>query len=46
MTLPLNRLPQVQAGRATLAPNNVGSGSVYTIMETLRLWDQVYGTLS
>jgi hypothetical protein len=46
MTLPLNRLPQVQAGRVPLAPNNVVSGSVYTIMETLRLWDQVYGTLS
>jgi iron complex transport system substrate-binding protein len=40
------RLPQVADGRATLAPNNVGSGSVYTIMETLRLWDQVYGTLA
>ena len=40
------RLPQVESGRATLAPNNVGGGSVYTIMETLRLWDQVYGTLA
>lgn len=40
------RLPQVEAGRAILAPNNVGNGSVYTIMETLRLWDQVYATLA
>lgn len=46
-TSPLwDRLPPVAAGRAVLAPNNVGSGSVYTIMETLRLWDQVYGTLA
>lgn len=40
------RLPQVESGRALLAPNNVGNGSVYTIMETLRLWDQVYATLA
>lgn len=40
------RLPQVEAGTAVLAPNNVGNGMVYTIMETLRLWDQVYGTLA
>lgn len=40
------RLPQVESGRALLAPNNVGNGMVYTIMETLRLWDQVYGTLA
>jgi hypothetical protein len=46
MTLPLNRLPQVQAGRATLAPNNVGSGSVYTIMERYASGTRFYGTLS
>lgn len=40
------RLPQVESGRALLAPNNVGNGMVYTIMETLRLWDQVYATLA
>ena len=40
------RLPQVESGRALLAPNNVGNGMVYTIMETLRLWDQVYTTLA
>jgi ABC-type Fe3+-hydroxamate transport system substrate-binding protein len=40
------RLPQVESDRALLAPNNVGNGSVYTIMETLRLWDQVYGKLA
>ena len=46
-TSPLwDRLPPGAAARAVLAPNNVGSGSVYTIMETLRLWDQVYGTLA
>lgn len=40
------RLANVTDGRAILSPNNVGSGTVYTIMETLRLWDQVYGTLA
>lgn len=40
------RLPQVESGRAILAPNNVGNGMVYTVMETLRLWDQVYATLA
>ncbi len=41
-----SRLPQVEAGHAILAPNNVGGGSGYTIMETLRLWEQVYATLA
>ena len=40
------RLPQVEAGRALLSPNNVGNGSVYTMMETIRLWDEVYASLA
>lgn len=40
------RLPAVQAGRAVISTNNVGEGSVYTVMECLRLWDQVYSTLA
>ena len=39
-------LPAVQAGRAIVSTNNVGQGSVYTVMECLRLWDQVYATLA
>src|SRR5262249_29810142 len=39
-------LPAVRAGHAVVSPNNVGAGSVYTVMECLRLWDQVYSTLS
>jgi iron complex transport system substrate-binding protein len=39
-------LPAVQAGRAVVSTNNVGQGSVYTVMECLRLWDQVYSTLA
>jgi ABC-type Fe3+-hydroxamate transport system substrate-binding protein len=38
-------LPAVQAGRAVVSPNNIGQGSVYTVMECLRLWDQVYSAL-
>jgi iron complex transport system substrate-binding protein len=39
-------LPAVQAGRAIVSTNNVGQGSVYTVMECLRLWDQVYSALA
>ncbi|MGD9894633.1 MAG: ABC transporter substrate-binding protein [Dehalococcoidia bacterium] len=39
-------LPAVRAGRAVVAPQNVGAGFLYTIMECLRLWDQVYATLA
>jgi iron complex transport system substrate-binding protein len=41
-----DRLPAVEGGRAVISENNVGNGSVYTVMQTLRLWDQVYGTLA
>lgn len=40
------RLPAVQAGRAVISTNNVGTGSVYTVMECLRLWDEVYATFA
>jgi iron complex transport system substrate-binding protein len=39
-------LPAVQAGRGVVAPQNVGSGFLYTVMECMRLWDQVYSTLA
>jgi ABC-type Fe3+-hydroxamate transport system substrate-binding protein len=41
-----DRLPAVEGGRAVVSENNVGDGSVYTVMETLRLWDRVYATLT
>jgi iron complex transport system substrate-binding protein len=41
-----DRLPAVKAGAAVISENNVGNGSLYTVMETLRLWDQVYGALA
>ena len=40
-----DRLPAVKAGAAVISENNVGNGSLYTVMETLRLWDQLYGKL-
>jgi ABC-type Fe3+-hydroxamate transport system substrate-binding protein len=41
-----DRLPQLANGRAVTFGNNINDGSIYTIMQTLRLWDQVYGTLT
>jgi iron complex transport system substrate-binding protein len=36
----------VKTNRVVISPNNLGTGSVYTRMECLRLWDQVYSTLA
>lgn len=40
-----DRLPAVQAGRGFASENNIGNGSIYTIMEAMRLWDKVYTSL-
>jgi iron complex transport system substrate-binding protein len=41
-----DRLPAVQAGAAVISENNVGNGSLYTVTETLRLWDKLYDALA
>lgn len=38
-------LSTVRDGRAVVSTNNVGEGSIYTVMECLRLWDEVYALL-
>jgi iron complex transport system substrate-binding protein len=38
-------LPAVEDGRAIVSTNNLGYGSIYTIMECMRLWDEVYALL-
>ena len=40
------RIPAVRAGRVVLTTNNIGHGSIYTVMETARIWDEVYTTLA
>ncbi|MGB3337465.1 MAG: ABC transporter substrate-binding protein [Devosia sp.] len=41
-----DRLPAVEAGLGFVSENNIGSGSMYTVMEGLRLWDKVYGAMA
>lgn len=38
-------IPAVEAGTVVISSQNVGSGHVYTVMECMRLWDEVYDTL-
>jgi ABC-type Fe3+-hydroxamate transport system substrate-binding protein len=40
-----DRLPAVQAGRGFVSENNIGNGSIYTVMEAMRLWDKVYASI-